>query len=184
MKTLAFTFPRLRVQGIALLGVLMALEFVIARFTVGTSFLKISFTFIVIGLIAKWFGPLWGVPVAFVMDFLTNFMAGQPYIFPFALIALFNAFIFGVSYYNREKLSWQRLIITLFLQLLISNVIMNTLLLSLYGFIPIHSFSEALSSPIVWTRIIKNAIMWPIEVVISYVFLNNGSLESLRKRIF
>ncbi|MCM0583424.1 folate family ECF transporter S component [Weissella diestrammenae] len=184
MKTLALKLPPLRIQGIALLGILMALELVISRFSIGSAFLKISFTFIIIGMIAKWFGPWWGLPVAFIMDFLTNLMSGQPYIFPFALIALLNAFIFGWSYYNRIHLSWSRLIITIFIQLLLSNVILNTTLLSLYHFIPIHSLTEAINSPIVWTRIAKNAIMWPIEVIISYAILNNKNLEQLRQRIF
>lgn len=185
MKTLEyFKLPKLRVQALALLGVLMALDIIISRFTVGTAFLQISFTFITGGLIAKWYGPLWGIPVAFLIDFLTNLMSGQPYIIAFTLVKLLSALIFGIAYYQCEKLSWTWITVTVFLQLLLANVILNTYLLSVYNFIPVHSLAVAISSPIVWARVLKSAIMWPIEVVLSYAIFNNKNLEQLRKDAF
>ncbi|MDR3189841.1 MAG: folate family ECF transporter S component [Lactobacillaceae bacterium] len=179
-------FRSLHVQQIAILAVLIALEVVLSYFSISTGFLKVTFTFITVGLIAKWYGPYWGIAVAFIADFLTTMMSGQAYIFPFALIAVLNALIFGISYYNRAKLTWWRLLITIFIQLMLSNAILNTWLLAVYHFlpVPINSIGDALASPIVWVRVAKQFVMLPIEVLVSYLILNNAQLEQLRKRIF
>lgn len=185
MKTLEyFRVPRLRTQTLALLGVLMALDIIISRFTIGNSFFQIGFTFITGGLIAKWYGPMWGLPVAFLIDFLTNLLGGQPYIIAFALVKLLSAFIFGYAYYQRQYLSWWRLTITIGLQLLLANVVLNTTLLGMYNFIPVHSIQAALNSPIVWARALKSLIMWPIEVIISYLIFNNKQLVKMAQQIF
>ncbi|QIL50381.1 folate family ECF transporter S component [Weissella coleopterorum] len=185
MKTLEyFRAPKLRTQTLALLGVLMALEIIISRFTIGNSFFQIGFTFITGGLIAKWYGPMWGIPVAFLIDFLTNLLGGQPYIIAFALVKLLSALIFGYSYYQKQNLSWWRLIVTIGVQLLLANVILNTILLGMYNFIPVHSVQAALTSPIVWARALKSLIMWPVEVIISYLIFNNKQLMKLAEQIF
>ena len=48
MKTLSYALPRLRTTQLALLGILMALEIVIGRFTFGPASVKVGFTFIVV----------------------------------------------------------------------------------------------------------------------------------------
>lgn len=186
MKTLAVNgWSRLQAGQVAVLGVLMALELALSFMSVGTSFLKVSFTFITIGLIAKWFGPYWGMLVTFILDFVTNFMHGMPYIFPFALVAVLNALIFGISYYKREQLSVARIAITILIQLMLSNAILNTYLLAVYHYLPVQltSLSDALSSPVVWARVGKQFIMWPIEVIVSILILNNRQINALYERV-
>ncbi|MCF7523620.1 hypothetical protein L3X07_11405 [Levilactobacillus brevis] len=61
MKTMAKTqLPKLDTLSMVTMGVLMALQLVISRFSVGNNFIKVSFTFLIVALIAKWFGPCWG----------------------------------------------------------------------------------------------------------------------------
>ena len=69
MKTLKNYFPRLDTKQVALLGLLAALLLILSRFTFGPDWLKFGFSFIASGLIAKWYGPIWGAFVAFICDF-------------------------------------------------------------------------------------------------------------------
>ena len=57
MKTLEYGLPRLRTKQLTMLGILIALQLVISRFSLGTATVKVGFTFLIVGIIAKWYGP-------------------------------------------------------------------------------------------------------------------------------
>lgn len=181
MKTLDTTsrLPRLQTAQVALLGILMALEIVIGRFTLGTATIKFGFTFIVIGLIAKWFGPYWGMLAAFPVDFISTLLNGYSYFWGFALSALVTAAIFGFAFYDHQKLNWWRITIAILVQLLLVNALMNTLWLVIMG--SVHGTSAI--QTLIWVRAIKQVITAPFQIVILYFFLNNRSLEYMKSKI-
>lgn len=179
MKTLRYGLTRLGTTQIALLGILMALEIVIGRFTFGPASVKVSFTFIVAGLIAKWFGPYWAMIAAFFTDAISTLISGGGYFWGFAISALVAAFIYGTSFYNRDKIGWVRAIITVILVLLIVNTVMNTIWIVILGGI---SDPHAIAS-LIWLRGIKELIFIPIQSIILYVFLNNQAIDGVYRRL-
>lgn len=179
MKTLAYGLPRLRTKQLALLGILMALQLVISRFSLGTATLKVGFTFLIVGIIAKWYGPYWGMLVATVMDIISSLMNGYGYFWGFTISAIVAAGIYGFSFYGRQTISWLRLIITVFLVLLIVNVVLNTLWVTMIG--NIHNMQTIMS--LLWLRIIKQVIFWPIQSILLYFLLNNKTIEEVHRKI-
>ncbi|SCB93143.1 folate family ECF transporter S component [Weissella bombi] len=179
MKTLAYGLPRLRTKQLALLGILMALQLVISRFSLGTATLKVGFTFLIVGIIAKWYGPYWGMLVATVMDVISSLMNGYGYFWGFTISAIVAAGIYGFSFYGRQTISWLRLIITVFLVLLIVNVMLNTLWVTMIG--NIHNMQTIMS--LLWLRIIKQVIFWPIQSILLYFLLNNKTIEEVHRKI-
>lgn len=179
MKTLSYALPRLRTTQLALLGILMALEIVIGRFTFGPASVKVGFTFIVVGLIAKWYGPYWGMIVAFFNDFLSTMISGYSYFWGFAVSALVGAAIYGFAFYGREHISWLRVIVTVILVLFLVNAVLNTLWIVIMGGM---TDPKAITS-LLWVRGIKQFIFLPIQAIILYFFLNHPTLEQMRERL-
>ncbi|WP_308736781.1 hypothetical protein [Leuconostoc fallax] len=84
----SFSLPKLGTQQLVVLALLMALDMVLGRLSVGTNMLRISFGFVAISLIAKLYGPLWTMLVAAVLDIVGatiispngNFFLVSPYL--------------------------------------------------------------------------------------------------------
>ena len=180
MKTLESYFTRLNTRAVALLGILLALQLLIGRFSVGPNFLKISFGFIVVVTIARWFGPYWGVLTAIVHDLISTAINGHAFFFGFMLSAIVGAIIYGVSFYNRTTISWTRTIVTVALVLLFVNTLMNTTWVLMMG--NITNFDTIMS--MIQIRGLKQIIMLPIQVIITYSILNNKALNDLMTRVF
>ena len=183
MKTLKNYFPRLDTKQVALLGLLAALLLILSRFTFGPDWLKFGFSFIASGLIAKWYGPIWGAFVAFISDFLgaTILTSGQPYFPGFALSAIVGALIYGFSFYNRDHLSWTRVIVTTAIVLVVVNLCLNTIwVITLQN----AWHNSGMLKTMVSTRALKQLVFWPIQSILLYVILNNKQLDRLRADIF
>jgi ECF transporter S component (folate family) len=176
MKTLSGSFKRLSAVQLSLLALMMALEIVVGRISIGPNWLQVQFTFIVIAIIAAWFGPAWGAAVAFIADFIGTLFSGFGYYPGFALSAILTMTIFAVSFYGRNRLSWIRIIVTVFLQLMLVNAILNTTWVVLMGYVP-------LDANVILIRVLKQFVAWPIEVIVIYFVLNNQAIRSLRDRI-
>lgn len=179
MKTLTFGYPKLSIKSIALLGILSALQIVISRFTFGTSFLKIGFTFTIIILIAKWFGPIWGCFVGIINDYLGTLLIGGPIFIGFTVTAITVMVIYGIFFYNQEYISWKRAFLATFLVLLIANAFMNTIWISM-----LYHYTAPATLKLFEIRATKELIMLFIEAPIIYFITNNAQLEKMRQRAF
>ncbi|MBM7617180.1 ECF transporter S component (folate family) [Weissella uvarum] len=183
MKTFKQSFPRLNARQLALMALLAALLIILNRVQIGPDWLKIGFTFIPLGLLAKWYGPVWTTLVAIICDLIsaTLLSAGQPFFLGFTLSAAVSALIYGLAFYNHPHLSWARIIITTGLVLLIVNVFLNTIWV-----ITLQNAwnNEHMIMTMVTARAMKQIIFWPIQSVLLYWILNNQSLNRLQREIF
>ncbi|MBM7544085.1 folate family ECF transporter S component [Periweissella beninensis] len=178
MKTLSWGYPKLSVKSMALLGLLTALQLVLSRFSFGPDFLKFSVTFIVVVLIGKWFGPVWGSIMAVFTDYINTLLSGYPYFIGFALSAITGVFIYGIFFYNRPKINLVRVIIAVSLVLIIVNIFMNTTWV-----IITYNYHGMAAIKLIELRAIKQLIMAPLQIILTYLILNNQALERLRLNI-
>ena len=179
MKTLEYGLPRLRTKQLAMLGILIALQLVISRFSLGTATLKVGFTFLIVGMIAKWYGPAWGMLVAIFTDVISSLLNGYGYFWGFTLSAVLAAAIYGFSFYKQQTLSWLRIIITVSIVLVVVNVLCNTLWVVIIG--NIHNNETIMS--LLWVRVIKQLVFLPIQSILLYFLLNNQTIEKLQQKI-
>src|SRR5699024_10373806 len=156
-----------------LLGILIALQLVISRFSLGTATLKVGFTFLIVGMIAKWYGLAWGMLVAIFTDVISSLLNGYGYFWGFTLSAVLVAAIYGFSFYKQQTLSWFRIIITVSIVLVVVNVLCNTLWVVIIG--NIHNNETIMS--LLWVRVIKQLVFLPIQSILLYFLLNNQTIE-------
>ncbi|QBO35312.1 folate family ECF transporter S component [Periweissella cryptocerci] len=179
MKTLSLGYAKLSTKRMALLGILIAMQIILGRFTFGPSYLKFGVTFIIVALIAKWYGPLWGGTMAIFSDYIGNLLNGDAYYFGFTLSAIAGVVIYGLFFYNHERLSWGRIIIATVLVLLIVNTFMNTLWIA-----QLSGLHDSAALKLLEVRALKQLIMAPIQVILIYTITNNRQLESLKQLVF
>ena len=124
------------------------------------STLRIGFSGIPNEIVHMLFGPVVGSVFAGTMDILKYLIKPTGAFFPgFTLIAMLAGLIYGSFYYKKELNFW-RVLAAHITVALICNVLLNTWCLSiLYG----KAFAVLLPA-----RLVKNAIMCPIDAFIFY----------------
>lgn len=151
MKTKSFVF----------MGLLIALDIILARFlSISTPFLKIGFGFLPAALSGMLFGPLWGGVTLALADIMGFMIFPQGSYFPgFTFTAFVSGTIYGLYLYKRPK-TILNIVLAILTVMLASNIGMNSLWLSIL-------YHKAFI-PLLVPRIIKNAIMLPIETVVIF----------------
>lgn len=154
-------------RNLAIVGMLLAVWLVIAKLTIYiTPSIKLDFVFIVHSLISAAFGPAVGIltgGVSEVLSYMINPKVGA-YFPGFTLTLMIDGLIYGIFFYKQEKITWKRVIIARVLITIFCNILLNTYWLTLlYG----DGFA-ALLIP----RIIKNFILLPVEILLTYFVLN------------
>lgn len=177
-----WVFPKLDTRQFVLLAMVMALHMVLSRLTVGTNVLQVSFAFVTMSLIAKWYGPLWSMLIAAVLDIIgATIINPGAFFLGFTFTAMISALIYSLAYFKHDKTSWWRVSIAVGLVLLITNIGLNSIwLVMMYH--TAHDWPSFLT--FITPRVIKNLIMFPIQVGISYFLLNNQVISHTTKKIF
>ncbi|CAH1855382.1 folate family ECF transporter S component [Convivina praedatoris] len=175
--------PLLNTRQLVILALLMALSIVLGRLTFSLPLLQIGFTFIATSLIAKWYGPLWSMLIAAVMDVLKFFLfpTGAGFFLGFTVSAILAALIYADGYYQQEQVGWLRVIITVSLVIVIVNVGLNSLWLNMM-YSRIHSWQTFVS--FITPRLVKNVPFLPVQVGMTYYLLNNNLVNRVTQQFF
>ncbi|MCI1986495.1 MAG: folate family ECF transporter S component [Lactobacillus sp.] len=162
MQTLSFSSPKLSTKTVVSLAVFVAMALVLKRFTFGTSFLQISPVFVASVLMAYYLGPWVGAVGAIIVDQLNVlvFFPGLDFL-GFTLTAAVTAIIYGAFLYQKPVQLW-RVVVAVLLVTVIGDIVLNTLWLDMMG-TPWQG--------IIWVRVAKSALMFPIQIGISYAAL-------------
>lgn len=172
--TQSLHFRKLRTLDIVVLGVLLAVGLVLNQLTFGTQFIQFGFGFAVMALTSAWYGPWWSAAIAMIADIIGTLLTGGGYFPGFTLSAILSAIIYGLFLYQHQA-TWTRVILS---QLIISTIvstILNTWWLNIMYKTP---FMALLS-----TRIIKEIITTPIQIIVLYIVLNAPVIKKIYKQI-
>ena len=155
-------------RRLCVIAVLIAMQIVLGRIAainVG-SYLKISFGFIPIAICGILTGPFWTLLMAAVCDILGAllFPTGAFY-WGFTLVAAVGGLIYGLFLYNRKENIIRCLLCTLAIAL-ICNILLNTVFLCQIGAM-VSPGNEGFW-PVMWTRILKNLIQFPVNGLILF----------------
>ena len=149
------------VRTITTMAMLAAVAVILGYFSIEYGqFIRIGFSGIPNEIVHMLFGPVVGSVFAGTMDILKYLIKPTGAFFPgFTLIAMLAGLIYGSFYYKKELNFW-RVLAAHITVALICNVLLNTWCLSiLYG----KAFAVLLPA-----RLVKNAIMCPIDAFIFY----------------
>ncbi|MCI1974886.1 MAG: folate family ECF transporter S component [Limosilactobacillus sp.] len=177
---LSFTGPRFTTKRLTLAGMLIALEGVLGKLSIGDpTILKFGFGFIATSLIGYYLGPWIGGWAMVVTDIISNTIlnSGTAFFPGFTFSAFVSGVLAGMFLYN-QKVTWQRALIYEFFQILITNVIFTTL------WIYIMSLNTGSTGKTFWAllfiRLPKEVITWPLEGIIVFLILQRLSKINLR----
>ncbi|MGF7436479.1 folate family ECF transporter S component [Lentilactobacillus senioris] len=170
----SFTFKKLRTLDIVVLGLLLAAGLVLNQLKFGTQFIQFGFGFVVTALISTWYGPWWSVAIAAISDIVGTILTGGVYFPGFTVSAILGAFIYGVFFYRRN-ISWPTVITAQLIIAVVVNTLLNTLWLTLMYKTPFWA--------LVSTRLVKEVIITPIQIIILYFVLNSRFIKTLYNRL-
>lgn len=159
---------RSRTSSIAWLGILIAVQVVLARFTIGSNSLKVGFSFVVTGMIGYYFGPWKSALAGLVSDLIGNivFPPQGGFFVGFTISAIVAGLIYGLVLYKKE-ITWWRVLIAIVLVSLIVNLVLNTLWVNIMYPVP----TKVLWATRIWPRAIKELIFIPFETIVLYIVL-------------
>ncbi|SFB68459.1 folate family ECF transporter S component [Butyrivibrio sp. YAB3001] len=126
-------------------------------------YIRIGFSGLPNQVVDYLFGPWIGAIFGGTMDIIKWFVSGDGDFFPgFTITAMLGAIIYGLFIYNKPLKLW-RIIAAQVSVKIVCNIILNTLWLNLL-------YSKAILA-ILPGRIVSNAVMLPIDVIIMYLLL-------------
>ncbi len=168
---------------LASLSMLIALQVVLSRFlSIETPFVKIGTGFLPVMLAGSLFGPMGGLIVGGVSDFLGAMLFPFGAYFPgFTITAAFSGLVYGLML--RGKPGIARIVAAYLITTVVVTLGFNTLftaIMYIKGTDPWHvKYLAALS-----TRLTQAAIMLFIQSVVTYLLLNQLNLtERIQKAI-
>lgn len=148
-------YTKVNARCISMIGVLVAIEVVLARFTIHTWNLKIGFSFIPVVVAAVVYGPVAAGLVGAIGDVVSAILFPVGAFFPgFTLTAFLTGVVFGL-FLKKKQTVWNVTASVLIVQMVIGQII-NTFFISiLYG---------SPFGPLFATRIYQSLAMTVIQI--------------------
>lgn len=147
---------RMSVKSVSIIGILVAMEIILARFSIHTWNLKIGFSFIPIVVAAIFYGPVAAGLVGAIGDIISAFLFPVGAYFPgFTLTAFLTGVIFG--WFLRKNVSVVNVVISVLIGQIVVSQFLNTYWISfLYG---------SPYWPLFTTRIYQTVAMSVVQIV-------------------
>lgn len=160
-----------KLKKLILAGLLLATTIVLNRFlSIKTPILVISFSYIPVMLSAIMLGPWYTMLIAGFADLIGALLFPfGAYFVGYTISAVISGLIYGLFLYRKKEFSNKSFILRLILSTLIVLIVCNCLLNTIWIYI---TTKEALFA-ILPTRLLKQLIMLPIQVVSIY-FIDLG----------
>ena len=158
-----------KVETLAVNSMLLAMNTVLGFFSIMIGeFIRIGFSFLTLAISGMLYGPIIGGIFGALGDIINYFVRPSGPFFPgFTLNNILTGVIYGIFFY-KKKITLKRTLLAKFLITVIIDLGLTTYWLSiLYG----QAFIALLPM-----RIIKSAVMFPIDVVLLYLVITRMTL--------
>ncbi|WP_368241810.1 folate family ECF transporter S component [Enterococcus faecium] len=162
---LTWKSPKLETRVITLAAFLIALNLSLGKVSIGSpNLVKFGFGFLGTTLIGYFLGPWVGGIAMVIGDIVGNTLlnTGSSFFIGFTFSAFISGVIAGAFLY-KQNITWQRIAVYEFIQLLVNNVFFTTLW--------IHLLYQAPIMPLLAVRIPKEIIMYPIQIVLGLMII-------------
>ena len=171
-----------KLKKVIIAGLLLATTIVLNRFlSIKTPILIISFSFIPVMLSGLILGPWWTMTIAGLADLIGALLFPFGAYFPgYTLSAIISGFIYGFFLYKQKNSTNKKLIINLIISCILVLVICNSFLNSIW----IYITSKKAIWAILPTRLIKQLIMLPIQIVTIYIINIGLNKMGIYNRLF
>ena len=171
MTKLTWSSPKLTTRTLTFGALLIAIQLCLSKLSVGPeNVVKVGLGFIGTAMIGYFLGPWLGGVALVLNDLISNtvFSTGSSFFIGFTFSAFVKGVIAGL-FLHRQEITWQRLAIYTFFQILISNVFFNTMWIFLMYF---QTKTAGALYGLLAQRLPKEIISWPIEIIILLFLMN------------
>ncbi|WEV41014.1 folate family ECF transporter S component [Lactobacillus sp. ESL0681] len=119
---------KLDLNELVLLGIIVAMQIILGRFSFGTSAVHVGLKFIGSVLLGYLFGPVWGAVGGGIGDLISSAIFGNQggFFVGFTISAMLEPMIYGCFFYQKPVKVWRIVLATLMVTLII-NIGLNTL---------------------------------------------------------
>lgn len=165
------------IRCLAVTGVLIAAYIVLKAYTtieIMPPLLRFNFAYTALAAIGMLYGPVVAVIAAVPCDLLGAVLRGQggSIMWGFTLVYMFQGLVYGMLLYGFElkKSFWKnaKLIIAQALVIFVSQLVLNTYIMYLYGII---GGDNDTVFALITARAVKNLIEFPVSVALLYIVL-------------
>lgn len=163
-RQISTTYSKISTKKLTTMGLLVALNLVLSQMTLSLGpTMEIGFAFLPIALLAYLYGPINAGIAASIADVIGFLLRPNGFFFPgFTLNALVMGGIYGLVL-HKKNITLLRVAAAVLLEAIVVSLIMTPIWLNImYG-------SPLFAVP----RIIKNVILFPIDVGLLYMLLMN-----------
>ena len=165
--------PRCMIITAMLIAIIIILDQPYLSIRVGNG-LKMNFIFIPVMLCATFYGPVTCAAACVIGDLLGVVLTGQGVVFPLLLVELVRGILMGCIML-RKKPTLARIVAAQSVANLFVNMCLNTAVLIFVGYLSAQNVFLSIG-----TRIIKNVVFLPVEIIILF-FLLNAVVRALEK---
>lgn len=180
MSKLSWRGPKLDIRTVTLSALLVAFQIILSKIpAVGSSFLKIGVGFIGTAIIGYLTGP-WISGSILVLVYIINhtILMSSTAFFPGFIFSDFITGIIAGAFLYHQKITWQRIFLYEFVQMLISNILFTTIWVYLMSLTSAHHMAFY---PLFKIRLVKEVICWPIQSLIEIAILKAVSKTNIVK---
>lgn len=165
MNRPVFNHRSLPLSQMVFLGILVAIDMVLQRFSLGPATMKVGLGFLGSIMLAYFYGPVWGSLGAAAADLLSSALFGQEggFFLGFTLSAMLAVLIYAGFLYRKPVKLWRIAAATILVTLLV-NLLLNTYWLHLlYGLNLKVAFAQRLLKELLtpWPQILVAWLVLP-----------------------
>lgn len=170
-----FTIPKLDAKLISVSALLLAMDVILYKISIGPAFAPVTFGFISMALMGYLYGPIWAGVLEMISNIIcfTIFGSGTFQI-AFLIGAFLGGFINGVFLY-RKNINIFSVIISQLIIMIPISLILNSWLMSI--------LFNANFQAIFWSRLFRNLALIPIQIIIIMVVFKAFEKRGLLKTI-
>ncbi|WP_119325886.1 folate family ECF transporter S component [Companilactobacillus musae] len=152
------------VQEVTWMSLLIAMQMVLSKLSIGSNIMKVGFSFLAIGLLGYYFGPFKAAIANVIADVISNVVmpSGGGFFLGFTFSALIAGVIYGYMLHNHKVT-----ILRSFLTVLLITVIVNTGLNTLW----IHMMTNVPYVALLIPRLTKEAFSLVYQTGLLYIVL-------------
>lgn len=179
MKGVFFMQTISKTKKMILTALLLALTIVLSRFlSINTQLISIGFSFVPMALAGIWLGPKYSAIICGLADLVGALLFPfGTYFIGFTISAICKGLIYGLVLYKKgEELNNKELIIRLIIACVLVIGIVHILMNSIWLVI---MYDKAFTA-VLYTRLITEVIMVPIQIVTIFVLIN--ALKPITKK--
>lgn len=176
MKYLSFTSPKLNTKTLTISGLLLALDILCYKISIGPSYFSLNMGFISTALLGYFLGPWLAGALEMLSDFLnfTLFGSGN-FAFSFLIPAFLGGMLCGIFLHNKNRNSVSIAILN-FLILIPISLIFNTLLVA-----QIYHMSW---EPLMVARLARSIILIFLQTIVLIYVLKHFDRLNVRGKLY